>query len=41
MRTKFQTALNILDTVSAVIDITVKAARSIASILDAYIKVSV
>lgn len=40
MRIKFQTALNILDTVSAVIDIAVKAARNIASILDAYHKVS-
>ena len=40
MRTKFQTALSILETVSAVINIAVKAARSIASVLDAYIEVS-
>lgn len=40
MRTKFQTALNVLDTVATVISIAVKAARSIASALDASSKAS-
>ena len=41
MRTKIQTALNVLDTVATVITIAVKAARSIASVLDASSKASI